>query len=114
MHLPGLPDKIYYKIGEVARIAEVRTSVLRFWETELPFIAPEKSGSGQRLYTREDIARILQVKELLYNDKYTIEGVRNRLQQNGRSLPSDPPIPDFSRQLLEEIRNDLLALRRLL
>ena len=52
MHLPGLPDKTYYKIGEVARIAEVRTSVLRFWETELPFIAPEKSGSGQRLYTR--------------------------------------------------------------
>ncbi len=112
MHLPGLPDKTYYKIGEVARIAEVKTSVLRFWETEFPFVAPEKSGSGQRLYRQEDIVRILQIKDLLYKEKFTIEGVRKRLGSKGQVVSA--PQPDFTRQILAEIRDDLLSLQAFL
>ena len=69
-------EKVYYKIGEVAEVAGVRTSVLRFWESEFSFLNPVKSSSGQRLYSKEEVDLVLQVKQLLYEEKFTIEGVK--------------------------------------
>ena len=74
-----LPDKLFYKIGEVSRITKVESYVLRYWETEFPFLRPRKNKSGQRVYVRKDLDLIIRIKELLYDHKYTIEGVRLRL-----------------------------------
>ena len=76
------PEKLFYKIGEVSRIVGVESYVLRYWETEFPFLSPRKSKSGQRVYTKKDVDLILQIKKLLYEDKYTIDGVRRRLAGN--------------------------------
>ena len=74
-----LPDKLFYKIGEVSKISGVESYVLRYWETEFPFLRPRKNKSGQRVYVKKDLELILQVKKLLYQERYTIEGVRKKL-----------------------------------
>jgi DNA-binding transcriptional MerR regulator len=73
------PDKLFYKIGEVSRIVGVEAYVLRYWETEFPFLKPRKSKSGQRVYIKKDVEMLLTIKRLLYQERYTIEGVRKRL-----------------------------------
>jgi len=73
-----LPDKLFYKIGEVSKISGVESYVLRYWETEFPFLKPRKNKSGQRVYVKKDVELILQVKKLLYQERYTIEGVRKK------------------------------------
>ena len=86
------PDKLFYKIGEVSRLTAVEPYVLRYWETEFTFLKPRKSKSGQRVYTRKDLDLILQIKELLYNERLTIEGVRRRL---GEATPlRRPQVPE--------------------
>ncbi|MEW5745864.1 MAG: MerR family transcriptional regulator [Nitrospirota bacterium] len=72
------PEKLFYKIGEVSRLVGVESYVLRYWETEFSFLKPRKSKSGQRVYTRADIDLVLQIKKLLYEEKYTIDGVRRK------------------------------------
>jgi DNA-binding transcriptional MerR regulator len=72
------PEKLFYKIGEVSRLVGVETYVLRFWETEFPFLKPRKSKSGQRVYAKSDIDLIVHIKRLLYEEKYTIDGVRRK------------------------------------
>jgi len=113
----AFPDKMYYKIGEVAQIAGVRTSVLRFWETEFDFLKPDKSSTGQRLYLKKEVELILEVKRLLYTEKFTIEGVRKRINPRGKILVDDaaqfPPESDHL-VLLQEIKVELQALRCLL
>ena len=74
-------DKHYYKIGEVAHIVGVKPSVLRFWETEFPNIKPEKSRTNQRVYTQRQVERIMQIKHLLYGERFTIEGAKKALRQ---------------------------------
>ena len=81
--LDALPDKTYYRIGEVARITGVKAYVLRFWETEFKSMAPPKSRSNQRMYRRKDIETILLIKKLLYEERYTIAGARQRLRELG-------------------------------
>jgi len=76
------PEKLFYKIGEVSRIVGVESYVLRYWENEFPILEPRKSKSGQRIYTKRDIDLILQIKKLLYDEKYTIDGVRRKLGGN--------------------------------
>lgn len=76
-----IPDKLYFKIGEVAKLANLKTHVLRYWETEFPTIRPEKSKSNQRVYKRKDVETIFLIKKLLYEEKYTIEGARTRLKE---------------------------------
>jgi DNA-binding transcriptional MerR regulator len=71
-----IPDKLYFRIGEVARLCEVPAYVLRFWETEFPLLKPHKGGTGQRLYRRRDVEMALRVKTLLYDQGYTIPGAR--------------------------------------
>ena len=73
---PALPDKIFFKIGEVAEIAGVPPYILRYWESEFPTLHPEKSTTGQRLYRQKDVRAILRIKHLLYTERYTIRGAR--------------------------------------
>lgn len=75
-----IPDKLYFKIGDVAKIIGVESYVLRYWETEFPEIKPPKSRTGQRLYRKQDVERILKIRELLYQKKYTIDGARKHLR----------------------------------
>jgi DNA-binding transcriptional MerR regulator len=76
-----IPDRLFFKIGDVAEIAGVKPYVLRYWETEFPMIAPEKSGSGQRVYRRTDVDTVLAIKHLLYQERYSIEGARKRIRE---------------------------------
>ena len=75
----GIPDKLYLRIGEVSAITGLPASVLRYWESEFGSLAPKKSSTGQRLYTKKDIEQIAEIKQLLYAEKLTIEGARKRL-----------------------------------
>ena len=94
-----IPDKLFFKIGEVAEIAEVETYVLRFWQTEFPELAPEKTKTGHRVYRKKDVEMVLRIKELLYVRGFTIPGARKQLGRGTRSDPaaepdpSPPPIP---------------------
>ena len=75
----SIPDKLFFKIGEVARIAGIKPHVLRYWENEFGALRPAKSRSGQRVYRRRDVAVVLEIKRLLYEQRFTIEGARRRL-----------------------------------
>jgi len=77
----SIPDKIYFKIGEVARLTGVKPYVLRYWETEFKAIQPVKSHSRQRLYRKRDVELIIKIKELLYVSRFTIEGARKKLRE---------------------------------
>jgi DNA-binding transcriptional MerR regulator len=81
-----IPNKLYFRIGEVSRLAGIKPYVLRFWETEFPALMPKKSGSGHRLYRRKDVEAVLEIKRLLYEKRYTIEGARKFL--DGRAKPA--------------------------
>ncbi len=105
---PDIPDKLYYKIGEVSDIAGIPAYVLRFWESEFKRIAPKRTESGQRLYRKADIALILRIKDLLYNKKFTIPGARRHL------AGTRPDGAHPSKNLLNEIRTELQHLRGLL
>lgn len=76
----SIPEKIFFKIGEVCDIVDVQAHVLRYWETEFPMLSPQKNRSGQRTYRRRDVEIALRIKELLYEDLYTIAGAKKRLQ----------------------------------
>ena len=111
-----LPDKLYYKIGEVAEVVGVRTSVLRFWESEFSFLKPVKSSSGQRLYSKNDVDLLIQVRSLLYDEKFTIEGVKKRINTKGIPVRSDDILalenPDTDCNLiLKAVRSELKILR---
>ncbi len=82
--LPEIPDKLYFRIGEVSRLAGIKPYVLRFWETEFSSLGPKKSGKGHRLYRRKDVELVLEIKRLLYDKRYTIEGARKYLDSRPR------------------------------
>ncbi|MDO3380008.1 MerR family transcriptional regulator [Geoalkalibacter halelectricus] len=107
-----IPDKLYFKIGEVSRITGVKPHVLRYWESEFGAFSPVKSRSQQRLYRRKDIELVLRLKKLLYEEGFTIAGARKKLREEG-SEPEPSSLPLFASppDLLSEIRRDLLALR---
>jgi DNA-binding transcriptional MerR regulator len=79
-----IPDKLYFRIGEVSRLAGIKPYVLRFWETEFSSLGPKKSGKGHRLYRRKDVELVLEIKRLLYDKRYTIEGARKFLDARSR------------------------------
>jgi DNA-binding transcriptional MerR regulator len=111
---PIFPDKLFYKIGEVAEVLQVRTSVLRFWESEFSFLKPEKSITGQRLYSKNEVELIQQVKRLLYDEKFTIEGVKKRISPKGKLINSEDLLPPATKDLsevLREVRQELKKLR---
>jgi len=81
---PEIPDKLYFRIGEVSRLAGIKPYVLRFWESEFPSLGPKKSGKGHRLYRRKDVELVLEIKRLLYEKRFTIEGARKHLDTKPR------------------------------
>ena len=84
---PVIPDRLYFKIGDVAELCGVATSVLRFWESQFPHLKPNKSGTGQRLYRRRDVEVALEIKQLVYNQGFTIAGARQVLETGHRRSP---------------------------
>jgi DNA-binding transcriptional MerR regulator len=86
---PTIPDRLYFKIGDVARICEVETYVLRFWETQFPQLKPNKSGTGQRLYRRRDVEMALEIKRLVHKEGYTLVGARQALEQEHRQQAAE-------------------------
>ena len=87
---PDIPDRLYFKIGDVARICAVEPYVLRFWETQFPGLKPNKSGTGQRLYRRREVELALEIKRLVHGEGYTLSGARQALEVNHRRVESRP------------------------
>jgi DNA-binding transcriptional MerR regulator len=90
---PSIPDRLYFKIGDVARICEVETYVLRFWESQFPQLKPNKSGTGQRLYRKRDVELALEIKRLVHAEGYTLAGARQTLGQVHRRREPEPGMP---------------------
>ncbi len=109
-----LPDKLYFKIGEVARLVGVKPYVLRYWETEFSVVRPGKTRSRHRLYRRRDVETLLEIRRLLYDDRYTIEGAKRRLRELGRGTTPPPPAAADVDALGAHIRAELLELQRML
>ena len=103
-----IPDKQYFKIGEVAEIAGVEPYVLRYWETEFKAIRPEKTRSNQRLYRRRDVEMVLQIKRLLYDEGFRIDGAKRRL----REMSGEEP-PMVAQKLAAELRDALDELEKI-
>jgi DNA-binding transcriptional MerR regulator len=115
-----IPDKLYFRIGEVSRLCGLPSYVLRFWETEFPQLKPPKSGTGQRMYRRPDVENVLRIKKLLYEEGFTIAGARTQLRSEVKRKqaplpfvagPSDVSELKRVRQGLREILG-ILAPRR--
>src|SRR5437667_4840247 len=112
---PEIPDKLYFKIGEVSELLGVEPYVLRYWESEFPVLSPKKSGTGHRLYRRKDVELLLRIKHLLYEKRFTIDGARQFLiaeaksihqkdiKQEQQALFSDP-MPEIRRELSEILK----------
>ena len=111
---PEIPDKLYFKIGEVSELLGVEPYVLRYWESEFPVLSPKKSGTGHRLYRRKDVELLLRIKHLLYEKRFTIEGARQTLQTEAKApkpqrvqkrmqteLFSEDPLPEIRKELKE-------------
>ncbi|MGH7786743.1 MAG: MerR family transcriptional regulator [Candidatus Binatia bacterium] len=112
---PELPDKLYFKIGEVAKIVGVKPYVLRYWETEFSVIRPGKTRSQHRLYRRRDVEALLEIKRLLHNERYTIEGAKRRLKTPAKAASAAPleSRPQLALPLGERTyRNALVRLRQ--
>jgi DNA-binding transcriptional MerR regulator len=103
-----IPDKLYFRIGEVSKITKIPAYVLRFWESEFPRIRPKRTDAGQRLYSRADIELILKIKTLLYQKKFTIQGARQHLSVRS------PKEKASEKQLLAELHAELKSIRNLL
>jgi DNA-binding transcriptional MerR regulator len=103
------PDKLYFRIGEVARIVGVKPYVLRYWETEFSVLKPDKSPSKHRLYRRRDVETLLRIKELLHQKRFTIEGARKVLKGDKQS--AQPSVAMDELRKLREIREQLVDLR---
>lgn len=90
----AIPEKIFFKIGEVCEIVDVQAHVLRYWETEFPMLSPQKNRSGQRSYRRRDVEIALRIKELLYDELYTIAGAKKKLQTELRESSKLKIVPN--------------------
>lgn len=121
-----IPNKLFFKIGEVCEITDTQPYVLRYWESEFPALAPAKNSSGQRIYRRRDIETVLRIKQLLYEEGFTIAGAKKRLEtemagrgttptsQAAAVVESDNPPADPTRKALEEVRSTLREILTLL
>src|SRR5437660_6488987 len=96
---PEIPDKLYFKIGEVSDLLGVEPYVLRYWESEFPVLSPKKSGTGHRLYRRKDVELLLRIRHLLYEKRFTIEGARQWLQDEARKGQSSKSLRRAQQEL---------------
>ena len=108
-----IPDKEEFKIGEVCEIAGVKPFVLRYWETEFSDLSPAKGAGGQRTYTRVDVELILHIKQLLYEERFTVAGAKKRLAEEAPAPPA-PPEPELDTGRVEQVESlrDVLAAAR--
>lgn len=115
---PEIPDKLYFRIGEVSRLLGVEPYVLRYWESEFKTLHPKKSGTGHRLYRRKDVELLLTIKELLYAKRFTIEGARQALLVKATPKTPEMQAPLFTTfykdDPLIEVRRELTAILHLL
>ena len=88
-----IPEKLYFRIGEVAQLCRLPAYVLRFWETEFPQLKPVKSSTGQRMYRRKDVENVLRIKQLLYEEGFTIAGARQQVRSDGKGEKKQTPLP---------------------
>jgi len=118
-----IPDKLYFKIGEVSSIVGVKPYVLRYWETEFDLLKPGKAPSRHRLYKRKDVEMLLTIKELLYSEGYTIDGARKKLRQRSKDgadnkaqeSPPALPLPNNAyKEVVAKIKEDLASLQKLI
>jgi DNA-binding transcriptional MerR regulator len=111
-----IPDKLYFRIGEVARLCHLPAYVLRFWETEFPQLKPVKSSTGQRMYRRRDVESVLHIKKLLYQDGFTIAGARGQLREEIKSErgQSALPFPMRSSVNVAHLRHELKEILHIL
>ena len=120
MELQPIPQKLYYRIGEVADLVGVKPHVLRYWESEFGLLSPDKSDGNQRSYTQRDLQKIQMIKRLLHEEGFTIAGARRRLREEWKSI-QQKPVPssaaaseDTRSQLLSRVRSELMELLELL
>lgn len=95
------PSKIFYRVGEVSQLVGVESYVLRYWEKMFPQLKPEKDESGQRVYTRSDIDMVLRIKNLLYEERYTIDGARKKLKEASKDGSKNRGKPESSEDVQE-------------
>ena len=113
---PILPEKIYFKIGEVSEIVGVEPYVLRYWETEFDLLKPSKAPSKHRLYKKRDVELLLDIKRLLYTEGFTIEGARKKLREVKKEEKNQLKLPLADQKFksaLIKVKKDLEALRKL-
>ena len=107
---PVIPDRLYFRIGEVAQLCRLPAYVLRFWETEFPQLKPVKSSTGQRMYRQRDVENVLRIKKLLYDEGFTITGARQQMKAETKQSKAQPglPFPKQSRNAgLKKVRQGL-------
>jgi DNA-binding transcriptional MerR regulator len=134
----AIPEKLFFKIGEVCELAGVQAHVLRYWESEFPMLAPQKNRAGQRVYRKRDVEMALRIKELLYEDQYTIAGAKKRLtnelrgggklkvvgeedeqaqttqmESNGSESISQAPAPNYTRTVAPRTAEERQSLKQL-
>jgi DNA-binding transcriptional MerR regulator len=113
---PVVPEKLYFRIGEVAELCKIPAYVLRFWESEFPQLKPVKSTTGQRMYRQRDVENVLRIKKLLYDDGFTIPGARERLRgemkqkraQDVLPFPNGVPVTELKR--IQQGLRDILSI----
>jgi len=120
--MTGIPDKLYFKIGEVCRLANVKPHVLRYWEAEFAIIRPQRATSKQRLYRRVDVENILAIRDLLYEQGFTIAGAKKAMAERrkeaedsgpGQPVPPEVEMPE-SVEMVRGIKAELRSLKKLL
>jgi DNA-binding transcriptional MerR regulator len=111
-----IPDKLYFRIGEVATLCRLPAYVLRFWESEFPQLKPVKSSTGQRMYRKRDVESVLRIKQLLYEEGFTISGARQHMRAETKSDKSQSaiPFPSHSPSEIQHIRQGLREILSLL
>ena len=110
---PMIPDKLYFRIGEVSRLCRLPAYVLRFWETEFPQLKPVKSNTGQRMYRQRDVENVLRIKKLLYEQGFTIAGAREQLKHEGKPVHKQSGLP-FPKQKSADLRKVKQGLQEIL
>jgi DNA-binding transcriptional MerR regulator len=111
-----IPDKLYFRIGEVAHLCRLPAYVLRFWETEFPLLKPVKSSTGQRMYRKRDVENVLRIKKLLYEDGFTIAGARTQLRDDIKAdrTQSALPFPSKAGMNVAHLRHELQEILQIL
>ena len=115
-----IPNKLFFKIGEVCELTETQPYVLRYWESEFQALAPAKNSSGQRIYRRRDIETVLRIKQLLYDEGFTIAGAKKRLEVELQGRPETPQsqaaegVNEPGRATLKQVRDQLKEILTLL